>query len=316
MTGALLPAAPDPARDLPEAGAQTAPIPAFVNPAAGSAADALRALAADGRFVVHEVPPERLSEAAGQAAAAGARRVLAAGGDGSVATVAAALAGTRTAMAVLPGGTLNHFAAHLGIPGDLSAALDVAATGVPRPVDVAYVNDQLFLNTSSVGAYIGYVRLRERLEPYLGYWPGSVVAGLRILFRLPRYRVEIEVEGVVREYLTPLVFVGVGERSLSPTGLGERLTDGRAGLHLIVLRRREAGRLFALWVAAARGGGSAVERMPDVDSFVVERCTVARPGGRVYVSIDGEVIRAVPPLVYRVAHGALSVIVPVGVTGA
>src|SRR5690606_3358802 len=123
----------------------SAPIPAFVNPHAGSAAEARSAIEAGSRFALHEVEPDALADAVRAAIDAGASRVLVAGGDGTIATAAAALADSGVELAVLPGGTLNHFARHLKIPTDAAAALEVAAAGEPCSVDAAYVNDRLFI---------------------------------------------------------------------------------------------------------------------------------------------------------------------------
>ena len=54
------------------------------------------------------------------------RRILIAGGDGSIRTAAQAVAGKDIELAVLPSGTLNHFAKDHGIPTDL----DEAANGI------------------------------------------------------------------------------------------------------------------------------------------------------------------------------------------
>src|SRR5262245_19784809 len=73
------------------------------------------------------------------AVARGVRRVIAAGGDGTLRAVAQALAGSPVEMAVLPAGTLNHFARDMEIPLDLSDAAQTAASGMPVCVDVAEV---------------------------------------------------------------------------------------------------------------------------------------------------------------------------------
>src|SRR6266496_5844098 len=66
---------------------------------------------------------------AAQAAAEGATAVVAAGGDGTVSSVACALVSTDAPMGVLPVGTLNHFARDAGIPADLGEAVRVIAAG-------------------------------------------------------------------------------------------------------------------------------------------------------------------------------------------
>jgi diacylglycerol kinase family enzyme len=245
-------------------------IPAFVNPEAGSADDAREALRTAGGFDIREVPPQTLADHVREAAAGGATRVLVAGGDGSIASAAGVLSGTQTELAILPCGTLNHLAKDLSLPLDLVAAAHVARDGAAIPVDAAMVNDRLFLNTSSVGAYVTYVRIRERLERYLGYHIASFVAALRLLIRLPTFRVTLTVEGHVREYVTPLVFVGVGERELKLPALGARVAGGRAGLHVMIIRRRSGARTLALAFAAAARGVDAVAQTPALDAFIVE----------------------------------------------
>src|SRR2546421_6935960 len=55
--------------------------------------------------------------------------LVAAGGDGTISAVAAALLGSAVSLGVLPLGTLNHFAKDLGIGPDLPAAVRVIADG-------------------------------------------------------------------------------------------------------------------------------------------------------------------------------------------
>ena len=66
--------------------------------------------------------------------------VVAGGGDGTVSAVAGKLAGTDTALGVLPMGTLNHFAKDAGIPLNLAAAVRNLFTGQVTRVDVGEVN--------------------------------------------------------------------------------------------------------------------------------------------------------------------------------
>lgn len=285
-------------------------IPAIVNARSGSAAAFRAALASDARFTMREVEPEDVVAAVREALTAGARRVAVSGGDGSLASVAGIVAEAGAELAVLPGGTLNHFAGHLGIPTEPAAALEIAATGEACPVDVGYVAGHSFINTSSVGTYTAFVRLRDRLERYLGYWLASVAAGLRLLLRLRRYRVEVEVEGVVRQYVTPLVFIGVGERELQHVSLAPVAARGRPGLHVIVVRGRRRARLLALGLAAARHGPRGVSAMPEVDSFIVDRCRVAVRHRHAHLSIDGEVLVLPTPLDYHIAREALRVVLP------
>jgi len=283
-------------------------IPAFINPRAGNADAARGALESVGDFDVRDVPPATLADRVRAAIADGARRILVAGGDGSIGSAAGAIAGTGIELAILPCGTLNHLARDLSLPLNLEEAAQVAKTGRSIAVDAAVVNDRIFLNTSSVGAYVSFVRARERLERRLGYHIGSLVAGVQLLVHMPTFRVTLEFEQVTREYITPLVFIGVGERELRLPTLGSRVADGKTGLHVMVVRRRSGARTVALGLAAAARGVEAVSRTPALDAFLVDSCRIDRRARS--VSIDGEIVQMRPPLRYRHVPGHLKVVVP------
>ncbi|MGH7720166.1 MAG: diacylglycerol/lipid kinase family protein [Gemmatimonadaceae bacterium] len=287
-----------------------APIPAFINPDSGGTTDALAALEADSRFAVVRAEPARLAEDIGRAVAAGARRVLVAGGDGTLRTAAGALAGEQTEMAVVPAGTLNHFAKRHDIPTAPAEALKVAAGDSVATTDVGYVNGRVFLNTSSVGAYVTFVRTRERLERRLGYWLASVVAAFRILAGIRTFLVELEVDGRRAVYRTPLVFFAVGERELKLPSLGGPAASGRRGLHVMIVRGHTRAKLAVLAFAAAARGTRSISRTPHLDSFLVERCRIDMPRPRGRVATDGEILLLTAPLEYRLARDALRVVVP------
>ena len=285
-------------------------IPAFVNPDSGSGQAALDALRDVGAFDVQECEPDALDEHIDRAVKAGADRVVVAGGDGTIAKAASALVGKQTALAVVPGGTLNHFARDHGIPTDHREAAEAATQGEATLTDVAYVDDRLFLNTSSVGAYVIFVRTRERLERYFGYRLATLIAALRLLGRIRPFTVTLELDGQTRRYRSALVFVGVGERELQWPGMGSRAKDGRRGLHVLVVRGGTWARLVAAGLVAAVRGNAAIARGSLADSFVVDRCSIElrRPDGR--VAVDGELVNMTSPLEYRFERDALQVILP------
>ena len=282
--------------------------PAVVNKESGTAEDAERALEEHGAFDVHAVAPDRIAGTVESLAKGGARRILVAGGDGTIATAAAALLGQSVELAVLPGGTLNHFARDLGISVDAGEALDLDRQSA-RGVDVGMVNGRVFLNTSSVGAYVQFVRLRERLERRFGYRVASFIAALRILFQFRRLGVELEVDGETRIYRTPIVFIGVGERELQLPTLGNRVKDGGRGLHVMIVRGNSSARLLAIALAAVARGVDHVSRTPELDSFMVDRCRIVlrRP---TRVAVDGELVVLDPPLEFTVQRDALQVVCP------
>lgn len=82
---------------------------------------------------------------------AGHARVVSVGGDGTLNAVAAGLVGTPVALGIVAMGSGNGYARSLGLPMKPEAALRTAFTGGPRPMDVCYLNDRLFLGTAGIG---------------------------------------------------------------------------------------------------------------------------------------------------------------------
>src|SRR6185503_5141279 len=115
---------------------------------------------------------DEITELAREAARGPHEIIVAAGGDGTINSVAAAVLDTDKILGVLPLGTLNHFAKDLGIPVELETAARTIVAGHTTEVDVAEVNNRIFLNNSSLGLYTMIVREREKLQR-LGYrkWP-------------------------------------------------------------------------------------------------------------------------------------------------
>jgi diacylglycerol kinase family enzyme len=284
------------------------PIPALLNCRAGAAAAAAQAIARDDRFELHELEPIDLEQALRREVQRGARRVLICGGDGSIATAARSLAGTGVELAVLPGGTLNHFARDFGIPSGLSDALDVAAGSFTRSVDVGEVNGRLFLNTFSVGSYVRFVRRRERLEHWMGYKAASFLASMLIFGDLRSYLLVVQAGDALQRYISPLVFVGVGERDTTVPLLGSRKEGGAPGLHALVVRSRARARIVAVALAAVARGVERVSRTPALDSFIVPQCTIDLYRHDATVALDGEVVKLATPLELRLVPDAITLV--------
>lgn len=252
-------------------------------------------------------------ECAERAAAAlreGRTPIVAAGGDGTIAAVAGALAGSGTPMGVLPLGTLNHFSKDLGIPADLDEATAVLAAGKTRRVDAAELNGRLFINNSAVGLYPLMVLDRDNQRHRLGRSKrlAMLVASVRTLVRFRHHRLSLTVNDARKSTIdTPLLFVGNNdyELSLPEAGKRDRLDEGR----LCVFVLRQTGRL-GLLAATAR---ALVGRVRPDDMIQLEDVTRLRVGShrtRLTAAVDGETEMLRTPLDYRIRPAALTVIAP------
>lgn len=283
-------------------------IPAFVNPESGTSEKARDALEHAGLFDIRETPPKELKDRIQQAVDEGASRILIAGGDGSIRTAVEVVAGTDVELAVLPAGTLNHFAKDHDLPEDLDEAAKVAGGQFVTTTDVGRVGENLFHGTSSIGAYVQFMRTRERLEKTFGYRIATFLAGIWTFIRMQTATVEVEVDGKKQTMQTPLVFVAVGERELKIPTLGGRVPNGQRGLHVMVVRGRRRARLFLVALDAFSEGVRKASRSPDLESFIVNRCSITMGRKKVRISFDGEAATADIPLEYSLERDVLKLV--------
>lgn len=96
--------------------------------------------------------------------------VAAAGGDGTVNEVASVLAGTNTILGILPSGSGNGFAMHLGLGRDAIKAFEILKKENIILVDTCKVNDKFFINVSGLGfdARVAYL---TKFNKKRGFWP-------------------------------------------------------------------------------------------------------------------------------------------------
>lgn len=250
---------------------------------------------------------ERVAQRGLEEAKAGRFDLIAVGGgDGTIRTVAGVLADTGVPLAILPLGTLNHFAKDLGIPGDLTAAVALIATGELRAIDAGEVNGSLFINNSSIGIYPYMVADRERRQAQarLSKWTAMVLAAFRVVRRFPRRRLSVRTGGRERPYRTACLFVGNNEYDMTFASIGRRQMDG-GKLYLYVTK--PVTPLAFLWFALKAGLGL---RLPELDRWQVESAEIMTATSRLPVALDGEVEMLSPPLLYKARPGALTVIVP------
>ena len=231
------------------------------------------------------------------------------GGDGTINAAASALIGTDTTLGILPLGTLNHFARDLDIPTKLDEAAALIAARPERRVDVGEMNDRVFINNSAIGLYPLLVVDRDSQRKRLGRSKAAaiIVASVRSLVRFGHQRLTLTVNDREGQVDTPLLFVGNNDyrTDLPAAGRRDSLEDGR--LFVLVMRKKTRRGFIAASVRALlnRSRSNDMVRLDDV-----ERLRVSSRKRMLAISLDGEVVRAEPPLDYRIRKKALRVIAP------
>ena len=231
------------------------------------------------------------------------------GGDGTISATASALVGTKTLLGILPLGTLNHFARDLGIPAKLEEAVALIAKKPERRVDVAEMNDRLFINNSAIGLYPLMVVDRDAQRRRLGRSKklAMIVASVRTLARFHHQRLTLTVNDEKERVDTPLLFVGNNDYRVDIGAAGQRESVEDGQLSVLVMRKKTRRGFIAATVRAL------LNRAREDDMVRIDGVTRLRVSSRrsmLPVSLDGEVVRATPPLDYKLRHKALRVIAP------
>jgi diacylglycerol kinase family enzyme len=139
-------------------------VPGFllINPRAGRDSPTVGELEAEARKLGVETHVLRADEGPAEVARAARADVLGvAGGDGSLAPVAAVALERDLPFVCIPFGTRNHFARDIGLDRDDVLAALRAFDGEERRIDVGRADERLFLNNVSLGIYAQLVHRRE-----------------------------------------------------------------------------------------------------------------------------------------------------------
>jgi len=239
--------------------------------------------------------------------------VVAAGGDGTVNTVAQATLGSGLAFGVLPQGTFNYFSRTHGIPRDTAQALQVLLTGQPRPAQVGLVNDRMFLVNASMGLYAELLEDRESYKARYGRsrWI-AFFAGLLTVMRGHRHwNLRMAWRGQERALRTPTLFVGNNPLQLLQVGIEH--ADAPENGQLAAVALKPVG-MFAMPGLLVRGALARLGGADEVLSFPFESMTVkaSRSHGprRVKVAADGEIAWSEMPLLFRISPEPLWLVRP------
>jgi YegS/Rv2252/BmrU family lipid kinase len=284
------------------------------NPASGRSAsiERLRAALEHARNAGWTVDPVttdykgHATDLARDAAARGIDVVVVHGGDGTLNEAANGLAGTQTALAVIPAGTANVWAHEIGMPRDPVAAADLILRGERRRIDLGRAGARYFLLMAGIGldaAIIPHVnpRLKRRIG-VLAY----IIAGVITAFRTKPWRVTMRIDGAPRDGSLYWMLAG---NTRSYGGITDILYRAQADDALLDVAVMHRGGLFHLLVDGVRLLLHRHDRSPNVDYEKARVVEIDTPG--IPVQVDGD-LAGHTPMRIEVAPAALTVIVPAG----
>lgn len=254
-------------------------------------------------------PGRSMAEAA---AIDGAELVLVCGGDGTVRTVCAELAGTGIPVGVVPAGTGNLLARNLGIPLYLQGSIDTALNGQDRAIDLVSVSgdgigaDEHFMVMGGMGLDAAIMEgADDAIKAKIG-WLAYFVSGVRQM-RSPTFRVEISVDDqpFTKHRAVTVVVGNVGYLTAGIPLLPEATIDDGLLDVVLVSPRRFLSWVPLLWRVMSKG-----KRVDESLNRMTGRNVVVRAAHDTARQLDGDPIGPGREIRAECIHGRLLVRVP------
>lgn len=268
------------------------------------------AIAGAGHTVVRaETTPETSARSlACRAAEEGADRIVAIGGDGTVADAAAGLltCDRRVPMAILPRGTANVLALNLALPTGFDAGIRVALEGAPNAIDVGRVNGVAFVLTVSAGLHAEVVaRASRERKRFLGV-AAYGLATLEATFETApaRYRI-VHDEGTLETEASMVHVMNCGAIFRRSWEFAPGISPVDGVFDVLVHRARTIGEYFLTAAHMVRGAPTSTDLVHHVRTSRVEIDAVPP----VRLQRDGELSGASPATI-EMLHRALPILLP------
>lgn len=247
---------------------------------------------------------EHAKELAQEAVAEGCEIVVAVGGDGSINEVASALIGTEAVMGIIPAGSGNGLAMHLGYGRDIDEAMRKLNTAEERLIDIGLMNGQPFINLAGVGfdGLVSNLMKESSWRGFLPYFLKSVKAGLQYTPRECR----IEIEDKVLTEKCFIISIANGPMwgynfQIAPDA---RVDDGF--FEVVIMKDVPRWQYFALVPSSLNGK---IYDADFVEHFTTRHVKISAQGKN-YVHLDDEGLTHEGVLEFEIKPKALKILVP------
>lgn len=235
--------------------------------------------------------------------------LITAGGDGTVNYAANLICGTKIPLAVIPAGTLNHFAKDIGMPLTIDEVVSVIKAMKIKKLDAASVNNEVFVNNSSIGLYALAVRQRDIQQNKKGWgkWSAMTAAFISVFKRFPLHTIKLKVDGRSETFISPIIFIGNNEYQLDLFSLGARDLLDRGVLSLYIARCKTRFGILKMILAVLF---NRLHLDKDFHEMLATEIEINSRKHSLDTAFDGEVKKMTTPMLYKIHPGMLNVVVP------
>ncbi|MFL9839052.1 diacylglycerol kinase family protein [Flavobacterium sp. ST-75] len=231
------------------------------------------------------------------------KRVMVAGGDGSVKMIAEAIGHENVVIGVLPAGSANGLSVDLKLPEDVEENLEIAFNGGYMEMDMVSINDKMSLHLSDIGVNAELIRNYENssLRGKLGY----MLQAFNTLTELrDPFHVIIEANGDTVETKARMIVIANTQRygtgvTINPIG---KMDDGK--FEIVILKS-----LDVFFIGRILAGKMPLDKSEDVEIISTDEALITTDVP-VCFQIDGEFCGEIDRLDIKILHRQMKVAVP------
>jgi YegS/Rv2252/BmrU family lipid kinase len=239
-----------------------------------------------------------------EAVAEGYSIVVAVGGDGSINEVAAGLIGTSVHMGIVPAGSGNGLAMHLGYGRDIEEAVKKLNFAKPKTIDVGFLNGRPFVNLAGIGfdGLVSNLMKDSEWRGFIPYFLKSVKAGLE--YKSRECRIELDDRVITEKCFTITVANGPMYGYNFQIAPDAHLDDGL--FEVVILKDAPRWQYFAAVPATLTGK---IYDAEFVEHFSSKKVRITSEGEN-YIHLDGEGMKTKDVLEFENRPLCLNVLVP------
>ncbi|KTD06392.1 Diacylglycerol kinase [Legionella gratiana] len=228
--------------------------------------------------------------------------ILIGGGDGTIRTAAHYCAHTSIILGVIPLGTFNHFAKELDLPCSVKELVACLQKSHTIKIDLAEVNDIIFINNSSIGFYPKFAVKREQYNKSYNKWLSYIAGFIESLKKHPVFNLTVKSKNLDLSLHTSFLMVSNNLYSYQFPATIKRENFQKALLGLYYFKQGKI-QIFKL-IQSMFCSKSCFERIQSKHPIEIH----FNNDKEVTISLDGDTIKTKTPLYYRTLPRSLNLL--------
>ncbi|KQS41363.1 diacylglycerol kinase family protein [Pedobacter sp. Leaf194] len=227
-------------------------------------------------------------------------KVVAVGGDGTLKLVAECLLNSETPIGIIPAGSANGMAKELGIPTDITEALDFLETGTPKKIHVVKINEEICIHLADLG-FNAYLVNKFDTLPERGMW-GYAKATWHALWNHKRMDVELKLKDETVK--SKAAMVAIANATMYGTGLKIN-PDGKLDdelFEIILVKDYSYMEILKIWITKLPFNPKKIEVFQTSSVKIFSK-------HKAHFQVDGEYIGKLNNVEAKILPAAISVII-------